>query len=168
MNWWTSLPCQPLHFAPLAPPFPVQTLQSSTWLHLSLSVCLYVFSHSKELCLSKVSGGPVCLSGQSMACRRQKHAQLCSGRSAEWRTAPTASPVGGRRQGRECVCVFKMGGWGYLWEVGEYLLLTLHIINTIQRYYSEMCVRVLCSYQRWQRIKELVCDKEEWCLIQGQ
>lgn len=72
-----------LQIAGLAHIFGLSTLRSSIpasdttklTCSVSLSVCLYVFSDSNELCLSKVSGGPGYLSGQSMTCRRRKRAQ---------------------------------------------------------------------------------------------
>ncbi len=108
---WTDGHLYPVNLSTSAPhPHPGSTLSSSdsTKLDLaaspSLSVCLYVFSHSKELCLSKVSGGPVCLSGQSMARRRQIYAQLCSGEIS--RVAGSAHSLpGGRSSPRKGVCV---------------------------------------------------------------
>lgn len=75
-----------------------------------------------------------------MACRARKCAQLCSGVSlvTSLRHGERSSP---RKGPHACVCALNMGG--YLSEAGGYHLLTLHIINTFQSYYSEKCMCVV-------------------------
>ncbi len=95
-----------------AAPFPVQTVQSSTCLPLSLClfVCMCSLTVKSSASQRSAEGQCVCQANRWPAAVRYTLSYV-AGRSAEWRAAPTASLVGGRRQGRVyvclCVCVFR-------------------------------------------------------------